>query len=89
MSNIIPYAGAAVNKNLPGTGEYENAPGHQEPGDIGERALLLGGVLIAFDHLLDHLAAYGACLSGSEVTVVAVVLQRNAHFVGRLHLDIV
>ena len=33
---------------------------------------LLHSLLVSLDHLLDHLAAYGAGLPGGQVTVVAV-----------------
>ena len=38
-------------------------------------------------HLLDHLAADGACLTGSQVTVVAVG-QIDADFLGSLHFEL-
>ena len=40
---------------------------------------LLQTLLVSLDHLLDHLAADGASLTGGQVAVVAV-LQINAHF---------
>ena len=40
---------------------------------------LLHALLVSLDHLLDHLAADGACLTAGQVTVVTV-LQVNAHF---------
>ena len=39
-------------------------------------------------HLLDHLAANGASLTGGQVTVVTVG-QVDAHFLGSLHLETV
>ena len=33
---------------------------------------LLHALLVSFDHLLDHLAAHGAGLTGGQVTVIAV-----------------
>ena len=39
-------------------------------------------------HLLDHLAADGACLTGGQVTVVAVG-QVDANFLGCLHLELI
>ena len=36
------------------------------------RFLLLHTLLVSLDHLLDHLAADGACLTGGQVAVVAV-----------------
>ena len=47
---------------------------------------LLQTLLVSLDHLLDHLAADGACLAGGQVTVVAV-LQVYANFLGSLHLE--
>ena len=39
---------------------------------------LLQAVLVGLDHLLDHLAAHGAGLTGGQVAVVAL-LQVHAH----------
>ena len=52
--------------------------------------LLLGLhlILVALDHLLNHLAAYRACLTGSEVAVITV-LKVNAYFAGSLHLKLI
>ena len=49
---------------------------------------LLQALLVSLDHLLDHLAADGAGLTGGQVAVVAV-LQINAHFLCGLHLETV
>ena len=38
--------------------------------------------------IFDHLAADGAGLTGGQVTVVAT-LQVDAHFLGRLHLELI
>lgn len=61
--------------------------------------LLLHAALVGLNHLLDHLAAYTACLAGGEVAIVAF-LQVNAnlpwcsvsilkpyfyHIIGELH----
>ena len=35
--------------------------------------LLLHALLVALDHLLHHLAAYGTSLAGSEIAVVALL----------------
>ena len=43
------------------------------PPPKGEKGRLLQAVLVGLDHLLDHLAANGAGLAGSEITVVAVL----------------
>ena len=47
---------------------------------------LLQTLLVSFDHLLDHLATHGACLTGGQVTVVTV-LQVHANFLSSLHLE--
>ena len=57
---------------------------------MGGRFLLglLNALLVSFDHLLDHLAAHGASLTGGQVTVVTVG-QVNANFGSCLHLELV
>ena len=40
---------------------------------------LLQTLLVSLDHLLDHLAAHGACLTGGQVAVVAIG-QVDTHF---------
>jgi len=44
-------------------------------------------VLVSFDHLLDHLTADRACLTGSEITVITLV-KVNADFARCLHLEL-
>ena len=44
-------------------------------------------VLVAFDHLLDHLSADGTCLTGGDVAVVTLV-EVYADFAGGLHLEL-
>ena len=48
---------------------------------------LLHTLLVSFDHLLDHLAADGASLTGGQVTVVTVG-QVHANFLSCLHLEL-
>ena len=43
--------------------------------------------LVGVDHLLDHLSADGASLTGGEVAVVAV-LKINSYFVGSFDLEL-
>ena len=50
--------------------------------------VLLHALLVSFDHLLDHLAADGACLTGGQVTVVTVG-QVDANLGSSLHLELV
>ena len=50
--------------------------------------LLLQALLVGLDHLLDHLAAHGAGLTGGQVAVVAL-LQVDAHLLGSLHFELV
>ena len=45
-------------------------------------------VFVFFDHLLNHLTADGACLTCSEITVVALV-KVYAYFACCLHLELV
>ena len=49
---------------------------------------LLHALLVSLDHLLDHLAADGTCLTGGQVTVVTIG-QVDAHFGSGLHLELV
>ena len=56
--------------------------------DIVLFLLLLKAVFVCLDHLLDHLAANGACLACSELAVITV-LQVNADFTCRLHLELI
>ena len=49
---------------------------------------LLQALLVSLDHLLDHLAADGAGLTGGQVTVVAVG-QVDADLLSSLHLELV
>ena len=50
--------------------------------------LLLQALFVGLDHLLDHLAADGACLAGGQVTVVTVG-QVDADLGCSLHLELV
>ena len=38
-----------------------------------KKKILLQIVLVSLDHFLDHLAAHGASLTGSQITVVALL----------------
>ena len=49
---------------------------------------LLHALLVSLDHLFDHLAADGTCLTGGQVTVVTIG-QVDAHFGCSLHLEAV
>ena len=44
-----------------------------------ERPGLAHAVLVRLDHLFDHLAADGACLTGSQIAVISL-LESNADF---------
>ena len=50
------------------------------------RSLLSAAGLVGIDHLLDHLSAYGACLAGGKVAVIAL-LEVHADLVSCLHLE--
>ena len=39
----------------------------------GQNRLLLQGVLVGLDHLLDHLATHGTGLTGGQIAVVALL----------------
>lgn len=45
-------------------------------------------VFVLFDHLLDHLTAYGTCLTRGKITVVTVC-KIYAHLTGGLHLKLI
>ena len=51
-------------------------------------AVVLNVVLVLFDHLLHHLTADRACLTGGEIAVVAL-LQVDTDFRSGLHLELV
>ena len=44
----------------------------------GGNLFCLDRIFVGLDHLLNHLTAYGACLLGGEVTVVAL-FERNTN----------
>ena len=45
-------------------------------------------VFVALDHFLNHLTADRACLTGGEVTVVAVLVEGNAYLVSCFHFEL-
>ena len=49
---------------------------------------LLHVVLVGLDHLFDHLSADAAGLTGSQITVIAL-LQVHANLAGRFHLKLI
>jgi hypothetical protein len=58
---------------------------------IGYFAQLVTGfhtVLVTFDHLFNHLAAYATCLLCSKIAVVTL-LEVNAYFICSFHLETV
>ena len=51
-------------------------------------AVVLNVVLVLFDHLLHHLTADRACLTGGEIAVIAL-LQVNANLGSSFHLKFI